>query len=174
MDHERAELHAKFFNGHRLLIREMSDEELNQQRNLLENICFEARAKLNATDQELRERKQKKNPSAREWMISPDGPDIAVSDAINAPKLRKARMTKADKLMESFKALGIDSKAAAALINQGMKTAPDAKVAEVSFNGKGALERKAELRAKDAEDKANEPDFDFSSFSLDNDDKDKE
>ena len=107
MDNDKVELHAKFFNHEQILIKDMDIPTLRNHRKELELIAFEARARISADDVKMREHEAKLNPKQKEWLVSAEGPDITVSEAISNVAGRKKRMSAADKMAESLKSLGI-------------------------------------------------------------------
>ncbi len=107
-DEKRKELHAEFYNKERLSVSSMSDAELYAEIEELEVICAEAKPRLRAAADEQRERYAKLTKEEREQLISESGRGLTGSDALNSVKIRKDRMTKADKTIESLKALGLD------------------------------------------------------------------
>lgn len=106
MDDNKIELHAKFFNSEMIFVADMSDDALTERRNELSNIIFEARARYNAADETTRTRRAKH--SDKSWLVTPEL-SSTVSDAIATPKERKARQSKADKLLETMKSLGVEN-----------------------------------------------------------------
>lgn len=127
---EMIELHSRFFNQERLLIRDMDDASMNQRREELRKIAYEAKARLNAIDQEDRERNAKRSAKQKEWLMNSSPGDPNISDAINIVKERKARQSKGDKMLATLTALGVanaDSIVAAAIAKasgQAITTAP--------------------------------------------------
>lgn len=95
---EQEELYARFYNKGKILVADMDMTQLREHRETLSQIAFEAKATLAAADDELRERKAKSSVKNKEWLVTPTGPDQTTSDAINAVAVRKARMSKMDKL----------------------------------------------------------------------------
>lgn len=106
MTEDRAELHKKFFNAESIIVSQMDDDAIEKHRKLLSDICFEGKAKLNATEAEIRKRKAKLSPNQRDWLVSSEDSE-AVSDALNRVKERQKRMSKADKLKEAMQSLGL-------------------------------------------------------------------
>jgi len=108
MSETNAELHAKFFNHEAILVKDMDINQLRKHRDELAMIAFEARARLTAIDGEERVRNAKLSVEQRSWLVSSDIPDPNVTDAIEAVKKRKERMSKADKLKETMLSIGMD------------------------------------------------------------------
>lgn len=90
------ELFRKFYAEEEILVKDMDDIQLREHRDKLREIAFEAKARAVSADDKVRERNAKK--TNKEWLLTPTQPDLASSDAINAVKLRQARMSKMDKL----------------------------------------------------------------------------
>lgn len=104
---DKIELHTKFFNAEKVLYSAMSIEERLSHRSELAMMIFEARARMNAIDDVDRGDKARLSKDGKEWIVSNDS-NVSISDAINGPKIRKERMSKADKLKESLASLGLD------------------------------------------------------------------
>jgi len=102
---DRIELHTKFFNHEKILYSAMSFEERRNHREELAMILLEGRARMNAVDDIDREENALKGPKGREWLTS--NQENNGSDALNQPKIRKERMTKADKLAADMANLGL-------------------------------------------------------------------
>lgn len=126
---EQEELFKKFFNSEKLLVKDMDDIQLRDHRDELSRIAFEAKARLVAADEETRSRKPK-----REWLVTTEDADVNVSEAINAVKTRKARMTKMDKLAEQLLKTGIDQKTVNGMIKDMEAKASGKKL--ITFNKK--------------------------------------
>jgi transcriptional regulator of acetoin/glycerol metabolism len=109
------ELFAKFYNHEKILVKDMNDSQLREHREELSRIAFEAKARLVAADDETRERKAKNGN--KEWTVTPTESDQTTTDAINAVKTRKERMTKLDKQREYLEKAGLDEN----IINEMMK-----------------------------------------------------
>lgn len=101
---EQEELFAKFYNEEKVLVMDMSIPELREHRDILSKIAFEAKAKLGAVDDVQRERNAKtKN---KEFILTDASIRQTDSDALNAPKIRAARMNKIDKMRADLEKLG--------------------------------------------------------------------
>jgi SOS response regulatory protein OraA/RecX len=99
------ELFQTLYNHEKLLVKDMEIIKLREHREELSKIAFEAKARLVAADDEMRERTAKtKN---KDWLTSVNT-DQATSDAINVIETRKKRMSKMDKLRADLKKSGID------------------------------------------------------------------
>lgn len=104
---DRIELHTKFYNHEKPLYSAMTFEQKRAHREEIALILLEGRARMNAIDDIDREERAKLGPKGKEWLTS--NSDELSSDAINQPKIRKERMSKADKLKEDMAKLGIDT-----------------------------------------------------------------
>jgi len=126
------ELYAQFYNRGKIFVKDMDITQLREHRENLSQIAFEAKATLAAADDELRERKAKSGK--KEWVITPSGPDVVTSDAINAVKVRKERMSKMDKMRMQLLNAGIDEETVKEMINNLERKATEANLKVVTFN----------------------------------------
>jgi hypothetical protein len=105
------ELHfKKFFDASyakAIDINKMSIDEITAWINELEVIAFEAKASIQGAGQAREERTSKLSKSERDKLVT--NPDLGVSDAINSVKKRADRKSKADKVLDTLKAMGVDS-----------------------------------------------------------------
>jgi hypothetical protein len=99
------ELFSKFYNHEKILVKDMDISDLREKRDQLAKVLIEAKARMVAIDDETREKKAKSKN--KEWLLSNNEIDPN-HDAINAPAVRKARMTKLDKMRASLLSAGID------------------------------------------------------------------
>lgn len=113
---------AQFFNNETLLIASMSEIERIEHIQELEEIAFEAKARLTAAKNYDRDQKAKKRLGG-EWTISPTEPDQTVTDSIKKVELRRQRMTKLDKTKARLIAAGIDLKDVETMISAMTKAA---------------------------------------------------
>lgn len=121
---EKIDKFAQFFNSGKILYSAMSYQERLAWKDEMKDILLTARAHLSAADSVDREESAKLTPEGRQWLTTND--DSAVnSDAINTPKVRKERMSKADKLQEQMKALGLDMADVKNIMGQVEKTAKE-------------------------------------------------
>lgn len=125
------ELFAKFYNHQKVLVKDMDHIQLRGTRDELQKIAFEAKARLVASDDEIRERKAK--TSNKEWLVTTDH-SISLSDAINVPAIRKSRMSKMDKLSEQLRRAGIEEATIMEMIGNLEKKAIDSKLKTITFN----------------------------------------
>jgi hypothetical protein len=125
------ELYAKFYNHQRVLVKDMEFLRLREHRKELANVALEAKARVVATDDELRERNAKTNN--KEWLTTDTRQPYDVSSAINVPKLRKARMSKMDRLREQLVSAGLDDATVNQMIGNLEKNVPDNKLKTVTF-----------------------------------------
>lgn len=126
------ELYAKFYNKGKLLVKDMDVTQLREHRDELSQIAFEAKATLAAADDELRERKAK--GTNKEWTVTPTGPDQVTSDAINAVKVRKERMSKMDKLQSQLRTAGIDEDTIKEMVSNLERKATEKNLKTVTFS----------------------------------------
>jgi len=101
----KEKLFAKFFSEEKTLISSMDDMMLRAHIEELQNIAFEARARLTASDDEARERTAKKKSSVRAT-VENDDKDFT-SAAINNLNERSKKMSKVEKEIERLVTLGI-------------------------------------------------------------------
>ena len=125
------ELYAKFYNKGKLLVKDMDITDLREHRESLSQIAFEAKATLAAADDELRERKAKSGK--KEWLVTPTQLDVTTSDAINAVKVRKERMSKMDKMREQLKKAGIDEETVNEMIRTLERKATASNLKTITF-----------------------------------------
>jgi len=126
------ELFAKFYNHEKILVKDMETSQLREHRDELSHIAFEAKARLVAADDEGRERKAK--TSNKEWLITSIEPDAISTDAINAIKVRKERMSKMDKLRSQLLTAGIDEVTVNEMVANLEKKATEKNLKTVTFN----------------------------------------
>ena len=127
------ELFAKFYNEEKILVKDMDFIQLREHREELSKVAFEARARLTAADESIREKKAKS--SSKEWLVSSTSQpgNESVTDAINVPKLRQARMSKADKLRKQLLDIGIDDDTVNTMIKNVESKATDSKLKAITF-----------------------------------------
>lgn len=131
---ENEEKFAQFFNAESVLVSAMSEIELVEHIQELEEIAFEAKARLTAAKTKSRDNSAKKRLGG-EWSISPTQPDQTVTDTINRVKLRANRMTKLDKMRAKLSALGLEEKEIDSMINKMLTQARKDKPAAMPING---------------------------------------
>lgn len=97
--------HAKLFNHEKILVKDMDDATLKAHIEELQDICFEGRSRLAASDEEARERaaKKKKEKGFRA-VIAPD--DFSVN-AINNINERGRKLNKQEREIERLVSLGM-------------------------------------------------------------------
>lgn len=124
MDNDkRVELHSKFYTEAGKIIEEMSYEQQIAWEEELEVIVIEAKAKMQRSSQERRTKQAKMTKEERDRLIT--NPDMSVAEGLIAPKLRKDRQSKADKMASDFAGMGIP----ADMINQLMNNIMPGKTA---------------------------------------------
>jgi len=126
------ELFQKFYNHEKILVKDMDIVTLREHREDLSKIAFEAKARLVATDDDLRERTAK-NKTSKEWLTSVTSDQVS-SDAINAVETRKKRMSKMDKMRSQLLAAGIDSDTVDEMVKNLEKKATEKDVKTVTFS----------------------------------------
>lgn len=102
---ENEDRFATFFTAGKLMADPLSDAELIEHIEALEEVVLEGKAHLSAAKWAQRDRSAKKTLGGN-WTISPTQPDQTVTDSINKVELRQKRMTKLDKQTAKFRALG--------------------------------------------------------------------
>jgi len=125
------ELFSKFYNQEKILIKDMDTVQLREHREQLSTIAFEAKARLVASDDESRERKAKNGN--KDWTLSPTEADVNVTDAINAVKIRSARMSKMDKLKQQLLTAGIEEALANEMVANLERKATDQSAKTITF-----------------------------------------
>lgn len=104
----KEDMFAYFYARGRVFVKDMSNIELQEHVSVLSKIALEAKATLRGAVDESQER-QSKNRSNKTWLttnrtdINSDGS----SDAINAVRVRTARMSKMDKMRADLLKTGI-------------------------------------------------------------------
>lgn len=126
------ELFAKFYNIERVLVKDMDAVQLREHREELQQIAFEAKARLVAADEENKERKAK--ASNKEWLVTDTTQPYDVSAAINVVKVRQARMSKADKMIEQLRKINMDEATIKEMVSNITKKASDPKLKTITFN----------------------------------------
>jgi len=101
-------LFVKYYNSEKVFIADKTVAVKQAHSEELEAIVYEAKTKLLAAKEDMREEKSKLSTNQRDWLKTKESPDALTSDAITAVTARKARMSKMDKLNEQLKAAGID------------------------------------------------------------------
>jgi len=132
------ELFKKFYNHQKPLVKDMDHIQLREHRDELSLIALEAKARLVATDDEIRERKAK--TSNKEWLVTDTQTPYDVSSAINVVKTRKERMSKMDKIREQLVKAGIDEATIKDMVGNLEKKATDKNLKTVTFYKKPADE----------------------------------
>jgi hypothetical protein len=156
------ELYAKFYNAEKILVKDMDDSTLRIHIDELAKIAFEAKARVNSASEEQRERKAKSS-HLKDWTVSPEHPDVTVSDAINAVKLRKERMSKADRLRQQLKDAGIDNET----VNEMMRNLEQRATSELkTVTFKQKTEDIGAIQVKPAEEKEKPKPFDPSTLGF--------
>ncbi len=147
---EEEKLFAEFYSSEKILVKDMDLTELREHRDVLAKICLEAKARLVATDDDLRERKSKSR--SKDWLVSVDE-NANATDAINAVKVRKERMSKLDKHRMSLLAMGMDKEIVDEMIAKMEKKATEQQLGSVTFKvptpEKKVVQIKAELSEAD-------------------------
>ena len=126
------ELFAKLYNHEKVLVKDMDTIQIRDHREELQQIAFEAKARLSAADDELRERKAKTNN--KEWLVTESEPSQSVTDSINAVKRRASRLSKMDKTREQLRKAGLDEATIKEMIGNLEKVATDKTLKTIVFN----------------------------------------
>lgn len=129
---DKIELHTRFFNAEKILYSAMDASARIAHREELAMLIFEARARMNAIDDVDRHERAKLSKDGKEWLVT--NSDITVSSALTEPKVRAARMSKADKLKESMLSLGLNITDVNAMMGSIQKSATDKDMNRISFN----------------------------------------
>jgi hypothetical protein len=128
---DEEKLFAKFYNEDVILVKDMDDAILREHRKELSEIAFEAKARLVATDDEIRTRNGK-NGKHKEWLTSITSDEVS-SDVINAVKVRASRMSKMDKMRKDLLAAGIDKDTVDEMVRNMERKATEAAVKTLTF-----------------------------------------
>jgi hypothetical protein len=129
---EQEELFAKFYNQDRILVRDMDAVQLREHRDELSKIAFEAKARLVATDDEVRERNLKVTKN-KEWLTTTDANHVD-TDAINVVAARKSRLSKMDKMRAQLLGAGIDEDTVNEMVKNLERKATEKDVKAITFN----------------------------------------
>lgn len=122
-----------FFNSGKILYSSMSFEKRREWRDELSEILMTARANLSAADWVDREESAKLSPEGRQWLES----NSEDSGLLNAPKIRKERQSKADKLREQMSSLGLDITQVNSIMSNVEKTVKDKDLNNLVFKRNG-------------------------------------
>ena len=145
------ELFAKFYNEEKVLVKDMDHITLREHREQLQQIAFEAKAKVVAADDELRERKAKTNK--KDWLVT-DTTQPPVSDLINVVKVRQARMSKADKLAQQLRSINMDEATIKEMVAKIEQKATNSTMKTVTFNAPTIKPKSIQVSSKkNGEDK---------------------
>lgn len=125
-------LYADFYNHEKILVKDMDIIQLREHRAELSKVAFEAKARLIAADDETRSRTAK--TKTKDWLTTIEGDQVS-SDAINAVKVRKKRMSSMDKTREKLLAAGIDEDTVNEMIKGLEKTATESSLSNVNLSG---------------------------------------
>lgn len=137
---EDEKLFAKFYNEEKILVKDMDSSQLREHREELSKIAFEAKARLVAADDEIREKKSK-SKADKNWLVSTENSQTT-SDAISAVKVRTARMSKMDKLRADLRKSNIDEATINEMIRNLERKATEKTIKAVSFNSPVSTEQK--------------------------------
>ena len=99
---------ATFFNGEKVLVKDMDDLRLKAHIEELQDIAFEARARLSAADDEARERGAKTR--AKKGFQTSVASDDFTSNAIHNINERQKKMSKTEKEIERLVDMGMNRK----------------------------------------------------------------
>jgi hypothetical protein len=168
------ELYAKFYNKGKLLVADMDMTQLREHREELARVAFEAKAMLASTDDELRERKAKSTSKTKEWILTPTDVDQNTSDAINAVKVRKDRMSKIDKMRTQLLNAGIDEETVKEMIGNLERKATEKNLKTVTFNKQVTETSAVQVEVKKPEGNGEVKPFDPSTLVFSKKDDKKE
>ena len=133
---ENEEKFKSFFNEHTTLVSVMTDAQLIEHIEQLEEIAFEVKAKLLSAKGASKDRSVTKKFKS-DSIISPLAPDQLVTDSINKVTQRAARMSKLDKQSSRLLALGFSQKEVEDMISGLRKVA----VADTEEEKQKAIDR---------------------------------
>lgn len=108
MSETERELHIDFFtqwsNEERLLITDMSDEQLTEHRNELAKIALEGKVRTSVADEELRQRRAVKVTAGKPWLLGSEN----VTEIRAGIKTRTERLSKEDKIVQMMQNIGVE------------------------------------------------------------------
>lgn len=116
------DIYTEFFNASCVKVADMDFEQLREWRGKMAKAAVQGKAGCAAADKRERELKAKMTLEGKAWLTS-TGNDPNVTDAVETVKIRKERMSKADREFERYKKLGIDDELANQLIRNIEKAA---------------------------------------------------
>jgi hypothetical protein len=104
---EQKELHTEFFNkGLSMAVSTATIEELDTKLDSLARIAYEAKCLVQGVAEGKRQRVAKLSKEERDKLITK--PDLTTSDAFQSVKKRADRMSQADKLVQTYRNMGMD------------------------------------------------------------------
>lgn len=122
-EEDQKEMHIQFFNQTCAKSAEFSTfQELDEWIEKLEVIAAQAKASAQGALHGKRERVAKLSKEEREKLVS--NPDLTGTDAFGAVKARATRMTQADKLVQTYRSLGMSEEEIKVLVGN-IKTSED-------------------------------------------------
>lgn len=121
---------AQFFNAEMVLFSSMTEIEQIEHIQELEDIAFEAKARLTAAKTVQRDNEAKRKLKDKQWLVTATDVNVpSDSDLINKPKIRAQKMSKLDKMKDKLVALGLSDKEVESMlskmIQQARKDKPD-------------------------------------------------
>jgi hypothetical protein len=137
---DEEKLFAKFYNEDVILVKDMDDFVLREHRKELSEIAFEAKARLVATDDEIRTRNAK-NGKGKQWLTTITSDEVN-SDVVNAVKVRAARMSKMDRMRKDLLAAGLDEETVKEMIRNLERKATESIAKSLTFGAKKVEETK--------------------------------
>lgn len=149
------ELFAKFYNEHKILVKDMDFVQLRENREMLSLIALEAKAKVVAADDELRERKAKTNN--KEWLVTDTQQPYDVSAAINVVEKRKTRMNKIEKLELQLRESGLDDATVKSMIRNIEGKVTDGRLKTITFQGPAVETKVVQVQVKKEPSKPFDP-----------------
>lgn len=124
------ELFAKFFSQEKVLVKDMDTVALREHRDELAQIAFEAKARLVATDDEVKERSSKSK--SKEWILPVDESQVN-NDAINVVKTRASRMNKIERLRKQLEDANLDDATIKEMMKNIERKATEKDVKAITF-----------------------------------------
>lgn len=121
---EEEQLFANWWTEEKVLIKDLDYIGLRERREKMVKVMQEAKARVRAMDDDIRDRDAKKKSSTKEW-IKPLSSSPDVSDKINVVETRKKRMNKLEKMQNQLAGLLGDDIAKEMALNMAKKASDD-------------------------------------------------
>lgn len=157
------EKYTKLYSRAKLLVQDMTSEQLIDHIEQLEDIAFTAKINLRAAHDKKREDDAKKR--SKEWITTSERPDQSVTDAISNVKVRAQRLSKLDKMRNQLRAAGIDEDTIKEMMKSMEARATEKQVKAITFQSPSGEKQKEIIIFEKPKDEDNQP-FDLSNLTF--------